>query len=186
MVAARRTFEYRLYPFADQLPCLYHHLSELSFLWNYALGRRVDAWRKEHRTETYLDQQNLLKAWRAFDSGGLGKLSFAVEMDALQRLDLAYRALFRRHGAGERPGFPRFRSARHPTTSFTFYPRRNPVDPGRGRTERLAVPRIGAIPIRIHRPLPADAVVKSVTVRQEGDQWYVILSAELPDPPPPP
>ncbi|MCI4369625.1 MAG: helix-turn-helix domain-containing protein, partial [Thermoplasmata archaeon] len=90
------TYGYRLYPLRPQLALLSHHLFELTFLWNHCLAQRRDAWQKEHRRVTYLDQQAHLKEWRDFDSEGLGLLSYDVARDGLQRLDLACRAFFRR------------------------------------------------------------------------------------------
>ncbi|NNN17097.1 MAG: helix-turn-helix domain-containing protein, partial [Thermoplasmata archaeon] len=49
-------FKYRLYPFPDQERELLRQFGELRFLWNYALEQRRDAWRKEKRSVSYVDQ----------------------------------------------------------------------------------------------------------------------------------
>ncbi|MFC7071060.1 RNA-guided endonuclease InsQ/TnpB family protein [Halobaculum lipolyticum] len=47
---------------------------------------------------------------------------------------------------------------------------------------RLCLSKIGDIPITFHRELPDDAVIKTVTVKQEPTgKWYAILALELPD-----
>ncbi|MCI4363096.1 MAG: transposase [Thermoplasmata archaeon] len=179
----RLSFRYRLYPLADQIPILHAHRSELHYLWNHALAERCDAWRNEHRAVRYLDQQGDLTRWRAYDSEGLGRLSVAVAQDCLQRLDLAFRAFFRRVRRGERPGYPRFRRE---VDSFTYTPPRHPLVPSRNGTWRLKVPKVGEIPLRLHRPLPPFAEVRTVTVRYEAGAWFTTLSLEVPDPAPPP
>jgi len=176
------SFQYRLYPLPNQLDTLDPHLGELNFLGNFAPAQRRDAWELRREPVSYLDQQAQLRRGRAYDSEGLGRLSYDVARDTLQRLDLAFRAFFRRVRAGERPGFPRFRRA---TGSFTFVPKSRPIQPAANGTRRLHVPRIGEVPIRLHRALPPDAVVKSVTVRTETGEWYATLALEIPDPPPP-
>jgi putative transposase len=77
------SYQYRLYPLPDQLLSLDHVLGEMTFLWNYALAQRRDAWTREHRSVTYLDQQAHLKRWRAFDVDGLGATPYDAARDCL-------------------------------------------------------------------------------------------------------
>ncbi|MGA7860818.1 MAG: transposase [Thermoplasmata archaeon] len=179
------SYQYRLYPFQNQLGVLEDHRRELTFLWNFALGQRKDAWRTEQRSVSYFEQQRDLTRWRNYDREGLGRLSFDVAQDSLQRLDLAFRAFFRRVKDGEKPGYPRFRRT---VNSFTC-PHRlpaSPVSPGPNGTWRVKFPRVGEIPLRLHRPLPTEASVKTVTVKYEAGAWYATLAVEMPDPSPPP
>jgi len=145
------SYQYRLYPFQDQVRALDHHRRELTFLWNFALGQRKDAWRAEQRSVSYIDQQRDLTQWRTYDREGLGRLSVAVAQDSLQRLDLAFRAFFRRVTEGEKPGYPRFRRA---VNSFTYTPSvlSSPVVPGPNRTWRVKFPRVGEIPSATSSP----------------------------------
>lgn len=181
----RLSYRYRLYPLRAQLPLLDAHRHALAALWNHALAQRQDAWHQEHRSISYLDQQRDLTRWRNYDRDGLGQLSVAVAQDCLQRLDLAFRAFFRRvrEDGGRRPGYPRFRSS---VDSFTYTPAKPPLVPGLNSTWRVKVPKVGAIPLRLHRPVPPDAEVRTVTVSGAVGEWYVTLSLELPDPSPPP
>jgi putative transposase len=53
-----------------------------------------------------------------------------------------------------------------------------------GRT-KLWLSKLGEIPITLHRDLPDDAEIKTVTVKQEPTgKWYAILGVETPDDPP--
>ncbi|MGI0133107.1 MAG: hypothetical protein ACREDK_08510, partial [Thermoplasmata archaeon] len=67
--------------------------------WDYALADRRDSGFRDHRSVTYLDQQARLKDGRAGDPEGLGRVPYDIARDCLQRLDLGYRAGFRRGGA---------------------------------------------------------------------------------------
>ncbi len=175
------SFQYRLYPLRSQLPLLSRALDELTYLWNYSLADRRDAWEKEKRRVTYLDQQARLKRWRAYDAAGLGEVAYDIARDCLQRLDLAFRAFFRRVRAGEKPGYPRFHRE---TTSFAFVPGRDPWRDGPNGTCRLKLPRVGPVPVSRHRA-PPPGMAKSVTIRREGEAWYATLQYEIPDPAPP-
>jgi len=175
------SFQYRLYPLRDQLRFLGHVLSEMTFLWNYALAQRRDAWNRERRSVAYFDQQARLKAWRAFDKDGLGSTPYDSARDCLQRLDLGYHAAFRRLREGKRPGFPRFRRS---TTSFSWVASSDPWEIGPAGTWRLKIPKAGGVPVRQHRPPPAGSV-RSIIVSREDNQWYATLQYEIPDPRPP-
>ncbi len=107
--------------------------------------------------------------------------AYDIARDCLQRLDLAFRAFFRRAQAREKPGYPRFHRE---TTSFAFVPGNDPWSEGPNGTCRLKLPRVGAVPVRRHRASIPGAV-KSVTICLEGEAWYATLQYELPDPPPP-
>jgi putative transposase len=178
------SFRYRIYPLSHQLVGLNHLLKEMTFLWNYALAQRWDGWHREHRSVTYLEQQARLKEWRSFDVQGLGTVPYNIARDCLQRLDLGYRAAFRRLREGHRrAGFPRFR---HETHSLTFVPSPDPIISGRAGTWRIKVPAIGSVPIRRHRPPPAEGTAKAATLMREADGWYTTIQYEIPDPAPPP
>jgi putative transposase len=92
--------------------------------------------------------------------------------DPLRRLDRAFAAFFRRVKAGVTPGYPRFRSARR-YDSLTW-------DSGWGvRNGRLALQGIGHVKVKWHRPLPASAVVRTVTVRRVAERWYACFSLRV-------
>lgn len=177
------SYQYRLYPFPVQIDALHLCRAEMTFLWNHALAQRRDAWAKRRERVSYLDQQNDLKNWRAFDTGGLGRVAYDIARDCLQRLDLAFRDFFRHVQAGERPGYPRFRRETH---SFSFIPRSDSICLGPHGTTRLRVPNVGEVPVRLHRPLPNGSVVKWATLLYYGGAWFVNIVVALPDPPPPP
>ena len=53
-----------------------------------------------------------------------------------------------------------------------------------GRT-KLWLSKLGEIPLTLHRDLPDDAEIKTVTVKQEPTgKWYAVLGVETPDDPP--
>ena len=175
------SYQYRIYPLRAQLPTLAHYLGELTHLWNHALEERRNAWEKERRRVSCIDQQDRLKTWRAYDHDGLGRVPYSLARDILQRLDVGFQAFFRNAKSGDRRGYPRFRRE---TTSFTFVPGSDPWSGGPNGTWRLQVPRLGAIPVRRHRA-PPRGTVKAVTISREVAAWYATFQYEVPDPAPP-
>ena len=94
-------------------------LRTLCSLGNAALQERRDAWRLCRRRIGYRNQTASLTFVRRDDPRGVGAINVAVARGALRRVDRAFAAFFRRCKAGEKPGYPRFRSASRYTTIET-------------------------------------------------------------------
>ena len=167
----RKTFRYRLYPTREQADALNHQIDEACRLYNAALQERRDAWRTARKSLGYYEQANQLRDIRADGSTDLA--NFSCCQDVLRRLDKAFAGFFRRHKAGQKAGYPRFRS-RHRYDSITF--------PSYGdgcrllEHRRLRVQGVGEVAVRLHRPL--DGRVKTVSVKREAGQWFVLFSVE--------
>ncbi len=92
-------------------------LDEMRALWNAALEERIDAYRKAGVSITWVDQfKSLTEVRRALPE--YARCSVAAQRSVLKRLDRAFQAFFRRHAAGQTPGFPRFRSRNRGVRSF--------------------------------------------------------------------
>jgi len=88
------------------------------------------------------------------------------------RVDLAFRAFFRRVKAGEQAGYPRFRGYGW-YDSFTFTQFGFKL-----REDGLYLSRIGAVKIVPHRPI--EGRIKTLTLRREGvGNWYACFAREV-------
>ncbi|MXV83811.1 IS200/IS605 family element transposase accessory protein TnpB [Candidatus Poribacteria bacterium] len=63
----------------------------------------------------------------------------------------------------------------------TIRVRENPIIETNYRHNRLKVPKLGAVKIRMHRPLQGDP--KEVTIVKKASGWYAHISCEIPDTP---
>lgn len=165
----RLTYKYRIYPTVAQTVFLEGQLREACELYNAALQERRDAWKVCRKRITFYDQDRQIKPMR--EDGCLRLVSFDCATDVLRRVDLAFRAFFRRVKAGERPGHPRFRSfRRYDSITYTHH--------GRGCTllpnGKLRVQGAGHIRVKLHRPVVGE--IKTATIRREIDKWFVCLS----------
>lgn len=146
-------------------------------LYNGALEQRREAWRKQRRSVNYLHQQAELTELRAQDQAFAAVPAWVLR-SSLRRLDLAYKAFFRRCKRGETPGFPRFRS-RDRYDSFDFG-----TDPVRINGNRFHVPKLGPVKFHLYRPLP-DAPIKLARVkRRPYGKWVLSLVLDLGTAPP--
>ncbi len=109
-VIMQRTFRYPLQPNQSQAAVFETWLIACQQLYNAALEERRDAWRKTKCGLSLYDQQKELTLLRIEDPLWAA-VPTLVARSALRRLDLAFKAFFRRARAGQKPGYPRFRNS---------------------------------------------------------------------------
>jgi putative transposase len=173
----KRTYQFRLYPTTPQQTTLTQWLTTCRMLYNNSLAERRDAWTTEQRSVSYTQQANQLKAAKQTNPF-LQAVHSQVLQDVLRRLDKTFQNFFRRIKNGEKAGYPRFKG-HYRYHSFT-YPQSGFVL----EEKKLRLSKIGAITIKLHRPIPAEGVIKTCIIKRDVDHWYACFSVELPDPVP--
>lgn len=156
------TYRYRLLPTRQQHRALEAILESQRQIYNAALQERRDAYRLSGVTRTYIDQCKGLTELR--QDAEFSGLPVRLQRATLKRLEEAYRGFFRRAKNGEKPGFPRFRGKGW-FNSFGFREFEGISFQAR-RIRFKGMP--GSLRVHLHRPLPAEAVIKSCTFRREA------------------
>ncbi len=149
----------------------------LSLLYNTSLAERKDAWQTHQRSVTYYEQATQLKAAKKTNPF-LKAVHSQVLQDTLRRLDKTFKNFFRRLKKGEKAGYPRFKG-KYRYDSFTY-----PQSGFALEKKTLRLSKIGGINIKLHRPIPAEGVIKTCTIKRDVDHWYACFAVELPDPAP--
>ena len=176
----RKAYKYKLRPTPDQERQLEQTLWRCRTLYNIALEQRITAYRRCGVTLTCYQQQAELPDLKA-TFPEYGDIHSQVLQDVLTRLDKTYQAFFRRVKAGQTPGFPRFQG-RNRYHSFTYKQYGNGA---RLDNSFLVLSKIGRVAVRWSRPL--EGTPKTVTISQEADGWYAVIScADVPAQPLPP
>jgi putative transposase len=103
-----RTFQFRLQPNATQVAMLERILADNCETANACIQERREAWKLERKSISYRHQQDELTELRK--DPFFNWIACDIQRDPLRRVDRAFKAFFRRCKAGEKPGFPRFRS----------------------------------------------------------------------------
>jgi putative transposase len=166
----RKTYKYRLFPTDAQAQALDAQLGEACRLYNAALQERRDAYQKSGVSLHYYDQANQLKEIRT--AGSLGLANYSACQDILRRVEKTFKAFFRRVKAGQKAGYPRFKSRRR-FDSYTFP---SYGDGCRLTDARLYLQGVGHIKVKLHRPV--DGVIKTITVKRECGKWHACFSVE--------
>ncbi len=118
----RKTFKYRLYPNKQQQRLLEQQLEECRWLYNHLLAERRAAWEERRESLRLYDQHATLPALKA-ERPTLAGVQSQILQNVAVRIDLAFKAFFRRCAAGETPGYPRFRGkGRYDSITFPQVP----------------------------------------------------------------
>ncbi len=189
------TYRYRIYPDATQEQILIEWMEICRGAFNYAL-RELKDWclarkcsidrcsrEKEYILPANLKfpgeiQQlnNLPKAKKEFPR--LSEVPSQVLQQAVKQLHRGWE-YFQNRGLG----FPRFKKTGQFKSLLFPQFQDNPVT-----KLHVKLPKIGAIPINLHRPIPTGFVVKQVRILRKADKWYGFISLQcdvsVPDPVP--
>ena len=169
------SYKYRLYPNRKQRQTLDRILEIHRSLYNDALTERRLAWKMNHKSISYVDQANQLKAIREFDEDA-AFVNYTSVQQTLRRLDKAFDAFFRRLKKGETPGHPRYKGKRWFDSVCYAY-----SDGLRIKGDRLYIQRVGQVRMFQHRSLP-DGVIRMVVIKRDNlGNWYAVFQVELPD-----
>ncbi|MBA3924685.1 MAG: transposase, partial [Nostocaceae cyanobacterium] len=182
------TYCYRIYPSLNQSAQMLNWMEQCRRVYNYALAERKD-WLNSRKSRLnacsiqqeyiipadtpypdYYKQQNALtKAKEGMPE--LKAVHSQVLQDALKRLDKSFKFMQERGF-----GFPRFKKfGQYRSVGFPQF-KTNPIT-----DLHVKLPKVGAVPINLHRPIPEGFEVKQVRVVQKASGWYaqLILQADV-------
>ena len=179
------TFKYPVYPTQAQEHKLLFWFDHLCELQNSARHDRLVGYETEGVFVSRYDQQKKLTAARAkFDDFRAVPQDFQVSI--LKRVEKAFDAFGRRCAEGAaKKGYPRYKKR---VRSLTWCLRKrkrktgervrqNPIIETNFRHNRLKVPKLGEVKIRMHRPLQGDP--KQVTLVKKASGWYAHISCDV-------
>lgn len=169
----RRAYKFRLRPTARQHVALQTCLDDHRALYNAALEERRMAWRRRRTSVRYGDQSAQLRDIRAI-CPEQGRWSFSSQQATLRRLNKAFEGFFRRVKAGQKPGFPRFRS-QHRWDSVEW-PKDGDGCRFKPDQRQVYLQGVGTVKVSMHRQVAG--VVKTVSVKREGRRWFLVLSCD--------
>ena len=164
----RKSFKYRLFPTKAQVTLLEQTLDACRFVYNQSLAHEKSVYETEKRYANAIELRNLLPLWKE-QHPFLDVAHSQLLQEAQGRVDLAYKAFFRRVKAGETPGYPRFRG-KDRYDSFTY-----PQSGFKIVDDKLRLSKIGDVSINLHRPV--EGTVKTLTIiRNSLGKFYACFS----------
>jgi putative transposase len=172
-----RKVTYRLYPTPRQEAALMETLWLHQQLYNAALQQRREAWARQRTSVGFAYQCRELTALRREDEAFAALNCHSGQM-TLRRLDRALQAFFRRVKAGQKPGFPRFRSLeRFSGWGYNTHGDGWKLLAGeRGAHGRLRLMGIGVVRLR-GRPRN-EGTPKTCEITRRRGRWYASVTVE--------
>lgn len=167
-----KTYKYRIYPTKAQESILNKMLEQCRWVYNKVLETRKNAYEQDKISLSYYDTKKLLPEWKQ-ERESLKSVHSQVLQDVVMRVDLAFKAFFRRIKSGETPGYPRFKGyGRYDSMTYPQY--------GNGANlvgDKLNLSKLGSVKVKLHRELCGTP--KTVTIRRASSgKWFVSFSVE--------
>lgn len=171
MRAMNKTFEYRIYPSAEQEVLLQKTFGCCRWVYNKVLAMRQDEYTQAGKSKHINSYITQIPAWKKTDAPWLSEVDSMALQQSLRDLDKAYRNFFR---APNKVGFPKFKSKHAGRKSY----RTNSVEIIDVKHAKL--PKLGIVKARVSRP--AEGRVLSATVKQvpSGKYYVTICCADVP------
>jgi len=185
----------RIYPNITQEQSLIEWMDICRVVYNYGL-REIKDWcnsRKCMVDRCSISHEYIIPANRPFPSEvkqlnalpnakkvfpRLGEVPSQVLQQAIKQLHRAWEG-FQKIGHG----FPRFKKFGQLKSLLFPQFKKNPVE-----EKYIVLPKLGLIPINLHRPIPEGFVIKQVRIIRKADIWYADLNIQcdvkVPDPMP--
>jgi len=173
-----KSYRYRLFPTKSQVSVLERQLELCRQVYNDTLAYRKNAWEKEQRHVNRFETQNRLPQLKV-DHPEYKEVHSLTLQNVVLRVELAFKAFFRRIKSDENPGYPRFKS-RGRYDSITYPQSGFGLDSG-----KLHLSKIGDIKINLHRPI--EGKIKTCTIRRmPTGNWFACFSVDMGEVPLPP
>ena len=166
-----KTFKYRLQPSKIQRTKLVQTLEMCRWVYNETLATRKIAWEQEKKSISLYDTNKMLTVWKQ-EHPELRDVFSQVLQNVQERVDLAFKAFFRRVKAGEKAGYPRFRGyGRYDSFTFKQF--------GFELLENgLFLSKIGVMKIVLHRPI--EGKIKTLIIQRDAvGNWYACFACEV-------
>ncbi len=166
-----KNFKYRLYPTQSQERQMLKIIEYCRHWYNMCIDERRWAWEAEGRSVSKFDQYKTAIHYRhTFQLKGL--IYSSVLRDVCNTMDEAFKAFFRRVKAGDKAGFPRYKSRKH-FDGFGF----PQFDGFKIDGRRLRLYGVGRVRVRWHRPI--EGKIKTLRVFRRANQWFAVFTAEV-------
>jgi putative transposase len=172
-----RSYKYRIYPTISQVEHIENWFSMCRHLYNWCLQERKEYFETKKAYISYFHQSLYLTMLRT-DRPWYRSVALSVLRDALQRLDKTFKNFYRyvkKNGFkteknGKIKGYPKFKKRGQWNSmtylAYNFYPENG----------YIKTSKIGFIKAKLHRQLPKNANLRTLTIIKEAGKWFACLS----------
>ena len=160
-----RAFKYRIYPNREQLSLINKTFGCNRYVFNHFLNQRIRLYNNEKKSTSYVNQAKELTILKK-ELPWLKEVDSVSLQSTLRNLDSAFKNFF-----AKRSRFPRFKSKKNNIKSYTSKNTNNSI---RIENNKLRLPKLGLVKIKLHRQIPTNYKILSATVRLEPTGKYFV------------
>ena len=165
-----RTYTMRLKSTKRQSQSLADLLEHLCVIYNSTLEQRKWSWEQGQKSITRYYQYGELAKFRQ-SSPQVAEFPSSIQRDPINRVDLAFKAFFRRVESGEKPGYPRFKA----TTQYDSFS----VGSDRFRLESDSVIITALGGFRFKTKYKIKGIPKVLHVQRKGRHWIANVACDI-------
>jgi len=166
-----KAYKFRIYPNKTQSSLIDRTIGCARFIYNCMLADKI-----KYYKDTKLSLKNMPAQYKK-------EFEFLKEVDSLAlanaqiNLETAYNNFFRRLKQGKKePGFPKFKSKKKATWSYTTNNQNRSV---RIEKNRIKLPKVGFVKIKQHREILDDHIIKAATItKMRTNKYYISILVE--------
>jgi len=167
----QRAYKFHIEPNAAQRKQLAVEFGNARFVWNRCLDLRSKAWEEHRERHHYVSLNRQVTEWKRGEFPWLADSAACCLTQTLIDQDKAFQHFFRRVKAGQKPGYPRFKS-RYDRQAVRYQLDQRQIDRAYQAGEFLKLPKLGALKIRWSQ-IPA-GIPKMATVSKTPDGRYFV------------
>jgi len=167
----QKAYKFHIEPNAAQRKQLAVEFGNARFVWNRCLDLRSKAWEEHRERHHYVSLNRQVTEWKRGEFPWLADSAACCLTQTLIDQDKAFQHFFRRVKAGQKPGYPRFKS-RYDRQAVRYQLDQRQIDRAYQAGEFLKLPKLGALKIRWSQ-IPA-GIPKMATVSKTPDGRYFV------------
>lgn len=177
MVTRLKAYKFRIYPDTAQRQQLAIEFGNNRFVWNRCLDLRQKAYEADQTCHNYVSLNRLVTEWKHGEFPWLADSVAACLTQTLIDQDKAFQHFFRRVKAGQKPGYPRFKS-RHGKQAVRYQLDQRQIDRTYQAGEFLKLPKLGAVKVRWSQ-MPAGVPKMATVSRDPCGRYFVSFACEV-------
>lgn len=163
-----RGFKFRIYPTQEQETLIIKTFGCVRWIWNHMLADKIQAYKQDG-----ISLKTNPASYKA-DNHWLKEVDSLALTSVWKQLNQAYTKFFKE----PKVGFPKFKSKKSAKQSYTTN-NQSKSQAIRIENSYVRLPKLGLVKIKLHRKLPENYEIKSVTIsRTATNKFYASINVE--------
>ncbi|MGU8440699.1 RNA-guided endonuclease InsQ/TnpB family protein [Clostridium perfringens] len=170
----KRAYKIEINPTDEQKSKIHRTIGVSRFVYNFYIARNKEIYKKEGKFVSGMDFSKWLNNEyipKNQDMKWIKEVSSKATKQAIMNGDKAFRDFFKKA-----KGFPRFKKKKNQDVK-AYFPKNNKTDWTLER-HRVKIPTLGWVRLKEFGYIPVNSIVKSGTVSQKADRYYVSILVE--------